>query len=330
MRYKLSYIATEDINFGRLKNDAVGGIIFSSKSLSMENLENAKKNKLKRFIHLGELDKRTCNYLSDCGIKEGKISFISPFSAEKAINGLGDLISQTDGFVMPIPCISGLFWDNSFPEEYEKTYGYNLYDELPVLFDCDTHYSKVRIWYYKVAAEKIFESYISPVCEYIKSCGKTVCVDLGNMQRGDYFIRKLLMPHMFRKFNIPTICEENGESYFVSPTHNKNSNTLFVTAIKDIMGMYVWDFPYSKLESDFSVAVWEAKYYRDSLKKCGIEAYIIDEFELSHMRTKTLAKFSNILLQRENIMDEKVRKELINMGVNINSSELLKRLDTVN
>ena len=330
MKYKLSYIVTEDINFERLKEDTAKGIIFSTKSLSAENLKIAKKNKFKRFIHLSDLTKATCNYLTNEGVKQGKIGFTSASAVKAIMKQLHSVISDINGFVIPIPCISGLFWDDAFIAEYEELYGENLYDELPLLFDSDTSCAKVRIWYYKRAAEKVFTDYILPVCEYIKSCGKTVCVDLGNMERGDYPVHKLLAPHLLYRFNIPVIREENGERYIVSPTHNQHSKTLFVTAIKDIMGMYVWDCPYSKIESDFSVAVWEEKYYRDSLTKCGIEAYIIDEFTLSHMRVNTLKKFDDILLQRETVMDGNVKGKLINMGVKINDSELLKKLDSAN
>ena len=328
MKYKISFITEEDINFEKLKEDSVGGVIFSPKSLSLENLIKAKQNKLKRFIHIGELTKSPCNYITDCGVKQGKIGFVSVSAAERMIKDLGEFIELIDGVVIPAPCISGLFWSDLFPLEYEKFCGKNLYDELPLLFDGDTIYADVRIWYYKRAAEKIFSEYVLPVCKYIKSCRKTACTNLGNMERGDFLIRKLLIPSLFDKAKIPTIREENGDSYFISPMHNKNSKTLFVTAIKDIMGLYAWDFPYSKIESDFSTSIWEEKYYRESLKKCGIEAYVIDEFALSKMRLKTLKKFDDILLQRENIMERK--EKLKNMGVRINSSELLKRLDMAN
>ena len=330
MKYKLSYIGRDGIDFEKLKEEAVKGIIFSPESVSAENLKMAKKNKFKRFVYLGELTKTACKYIANDGIKSGKIVFASVSAVKNTIKRLASVMSDINGFVIPVPCISGLFWDDSFVAEYEEFCGRALYDELPILFDSDTSYSEVRIWYYNRAAQKIFTDYVLPVCEYIKSLGKTACVDLGNTERGDCFIRKLSMPYMFRKFNISVIREENGERHFVSPTHNRHSSTLFVTAIKDIMGMCVWDFPCSKIENDFSVAVWEEKYYRDSLRKCGIEAYVIDEITMSHMRVDTLKKFSDILLQRETVMDRNVKEKLINMGVRINDANLLKRLDSVN
>lgn len=330
MKYKMSFITSSDINFEELKADLVGGVIFSHNSLSPENLEKAKENRLKRFIHIGELTKTSCDYLTDCGINQGKIGFVSVDTVEKTIKDLEKFAKLTDGFVIPVPCISGLFWSKSFPLEYRKFCGKDLYEELPLLFDGDTKYTDIRIWYYKNAAEKIFSEYVLPVCKYIKSCGKTACVNLGNMERGDFLIRKLLIPSLFDKAKISTICEEDRGNYFISPTHNKNSKTLFVTAIRDIMGLYAWNFPYSKIESDFSVAIWEEKYYRESLKKCRIKAYVIDEFTLSKMRFNTLRKFDDILLQRENIMDSRIKEKLKAAGVKINDAELFKRLDMVN
>lgn len=330
MYYKLKFIASDETDFALLKRNGFGGVIFAQKHLTKENLEKAKQNKLKRFVHIGNLSKIGCEYLKDGRVKEGAIYAVTADSAEGIINSLKELISYADGFVIPFPCIAGLLWDESFVKEYEKFCGKCLYDDLPILFDKDIAEADIREWYYKRSADKIFEDFISPLSRCIKSYGKTACFELGNMEKGHYAVRKLIVPSKFGRAKIPTICEKDGEQYYISPEHNKRSETLLVTSVRGIMRMYAWDTAFSKEESDFSLAVCEEEYYRTSLEKCGITAYVIDDFEFSRMRTDSLIRFSNIIILKSCIVDGKKIEKLHNMGVKVNDTKLLEMIDRVN
>ncbi len=330
MKYKLKFVTEKDKDFKKLKADNFGGVMFSAKSLTAENLTYAGKSGLKSFVCIDNLTKCSCACVNISGITDGEIFSVSVETVKQTIKALKGAGLKIYAFSVPVPCFSGLIWDNSFPDEYEKFCGRNLYDDLPLLFDADTQYAGVRIWYYKRAAEKIFSEFILPVCQYAASKGIKVCFDVGNIERGDFAVRKLILPSLFRRAKIPVICEENGKRYLVSPMHNRGAKTLFVTGMRHIMEMYVWNAVFSKEESEFSLSVWEEKYYRNSFEKSGIKAYFIDDFTLSDMQISALKRFDNIMLAKGCIIENSKKEKLLKLGVRIDDAELLKRLDEVN
>ena len=330
MKYKLEYITERDRDFGKIKKDGAGGVIFPVAAAKPKDISEAKKNHLRILVHLSDLVRIKCEYLSVGGVNQDELFAVSASSAEKSLKALNGILPDIDGFCVPYPCIRGLIWDSSFSAEYTAFCGNSLYDELPLLFDADTQYADVRIWYYRRAAEKLFSEFVLPVYNCIKRSGKTVCFDLGGIARGDYAVRKLVLPSLFDNAKIPTVCDEDGTEYFITPKHNKNSNTLLVTPLRHIMEMYVWDFAYSKEESEFSVTVNEENYYRNSFEKAGIKAYIIDDFTFSKMRLNMLKKFDDILLSKGCMIEKSRKDQLLNMGIRIDDEKLLKRLDEVN
>lgn len=330
MKYRLKLITNKDSDFKKLKADGYGGVIFSEKGLTAEKLSDARKNGLKNFVYIEDLTKCKCTCIDSDGITDGEVFAVSVAAVKQAIKSLNGVISEIDAFSVPVPCISGLLWNDLFPYEYEEFCGRDLYDDLPLLFDANTQYASIRVWYYRRAAEKIFSEFILPVCQYAKKEGKKVFFDLGNIERGDYAVRKLVLPSLFHKAKIPVIREENGERYFISPMHDRGAKTLFVTAMRHIMEMYAWDAVFSKEESEFSLLVWEEKYYRNSFEKSGIKAQIIDDFALSDMRLSALKRFDDILLAKGCMIENSKKEKVLNLGVRIDNAELLKRLDEVN
>ena len=328
MRYKLKLVTEDDKDFKRIKAEGFGGVIFSDKSINAEDVLNARKNGLKIVVHIGDLTRCSCTCIGSCGMTEGYALSVSAEAAGRAIGSLQGV--KTDAFSVPVPCFSGLIWDSSFPGEYENFCGRNLYDDLPLLFDADTQYADVRMWYYKRAAEKVFDEFILPVFKYAAKAGKKVCFDLGNTERGDYAVRKLILPSLFHKAKIPVIREEGGERFFVSPMHDKGAKAMFVSGMRRIMEMYVWDSVFSKAESEFSLLVWEEKYYRDSFRKSGIKVHITDDYTLSDMRLSALRRFDDILLAKGCIIENSKKEKLLKTGVRIDNAELLKKLDEVN
>lgn len=328
MKYKLKFITKAAEDFQKLKRDGFGGIIFSPAAVTLENLKTAGNYRLKKFVHITELEKIKCEYLENDEVIEGEILSVTAACVKKTVKKLGGLISEIDGFSIPIPLIRGLLWDNSFPTEYKNFCGENLYEKLTVLFDADTEYSETRIWYYKRAAEKLFSEYVLPSYNAVLASGKAVCFEIGNNERGDFAIGKLILPSLFEKAGIPLICEKNGEPYFVKP--DKNAKTLFVAATRYIMGMYVWNGEYSKEESRFTLALWEEAYYRNSFEKIGIKARFIDDFTFLDMRITTLKRFENIVFARDCMIEKSKKEKLLSSGVRIDDAELLKRLDAAN
>ena len=329
MKYRLKLVVSAEADFKEIKKDGFGGVIFPIEAVNEEILETAGKSRLKRFVTVRDMAKIGCEYIGGDGVYGGEMLAVTPASAEKAAKSLEMLVDGIDGFILPIPCIFGLFWDNSFPEEYAAFCGGNLYNEAHLLFDADISYADVRVWYYKRAAEKIFSEYVMPAIECLKPFKKTVCFDLGTT-RGDFCARKLMLPSLFEKAKISVVREDCGETYFVSHNSGKTAKTLFAAPMRYIMGLYAWDMQFSREESNLSVAVCEEQYYRSSLEKCGIAAYFTDDFALSDMSVRALKRYENILLAKGCMIEKAKKDKLLNVGVKINDAGLMKRLDGVN
>lgn len=326
MQCRLKLFASDSADFVSIKKDGFCGVIFSAGDITEENLKNAKRSGLKRLIHIGSLEKSECKCISKGGINKGTVFAVTVKSVkESELNGL---ILQADGLVIPFPCVSGLLWDDKFYQEYEEFCGKDLYKELPALFDKDLEKSDFRLWYYERASYKVFYEYVLPVAEYIKSLGKAVYFDFGNMSKGHYAVRKLILPSLFEKAGIFGVREEKDGECFAQKRGRKE--ILLVTPLRAIMQMYAWDAGYSKEESEFSLAVCEAEYYKNSLEKCGFSVYITDDFGLSHMSISRLRRFDSVLIQKSCLLEEGKMEKLQKIGINVNNKLLLEMMDKVN
>ncbi|MBR4173410.1 MAG: hypothetical protein IKR46_03460 [Clostridia bacterium] len=328
MKYKLKFVKNTDKDFKSLKKEGFGGVIFPACFVNSKDLETARKNGLKRLVHIGDMSKIACEHLDGDDVKKGEILTVTSKTVKKTIKSLKTLLPKIDGFYISYPCVGGLLWDSTFPEEYRNFCGRNLYDELPLLFDADTPYAEVRIWYYNRVSKKLFDEFILPVCDSISILGKKAYFNIGNADRDDYFVRKLIMPSLFYREKLSVVVEEKGERHLIK--QGKKAETLFVSPMRAIMGMYAWNMPYSKEESEFSLAVCETAYYKNSLEKCGISSDIVDDFTLSDMRVSTLKRYENILLAKGCMIEKRKKDKLIDLGIKVDSRELLERLDKVN
>jgi len=324
MELKLK-VAEKCDDFRKIKRDGFGGVIFTEKLASEEIFEEAKKCRLKIFLHIGDFVRKDCFYLEPDGVFCGEMCAVTPDSAEKAAERLKALMPAVDGFIIPVPKLKGLLWQDGFAEEYESFCGRDFKSDMPLIFDKYTEAADVRMWYYMQASEAMFRSFILPFVAVSAALEKKICFNFGDAPNGMALIEKHINPYMFLNNRLAVIYENNGEIVFVNGK-SRAKEVLLVLPVCSVMRRMAWNVKYSRMESPLTAALAEEEYYKTMLKRCGIGFYVADELEFSKMKRKTLEKFENILICDSCVIADRDRLK----GLNINNRKLLELLDKGN
>jgi hypothetical protein len=329
MRYRLKIAGREDVDFKKIKESGFGGVIFTESLLDFEKLKSAKKKRLKTFFHISDFKSDACFYIDSGGVHEGDLYRVTLDTVKKVIKNLGDALDMLDGFVIPVPSIKGLLWNDEFPSVYEDFCGKDIKDDLPAIFDKDTQNPYFRIWYYSITAKMLFFEDILPLAKYLESLGKKACFDFGRRGKSIELIKKQLNPFLFQSHKIPVIYETDGGITLVCGKEKYKQN-LLVLPMRSIMLNFAYGSKYSRQESPLVLALAEEEYFKNSLKKCKIEYSAVSEFEFSCMKQAELKKFDNILVCESCVFSDNRVEMLKNMGYNINDGKFLDMLDKVN
>ncbi|MCR4719828.1 MAG: hypothetical protein K5768_09395 [Firmicutes bacterium] len=330
MKYRLKIIDREDVDFRELKENGFGGVIFTDRFLTGENLKSAKKRRLKTFFHIRDLSSDTCFYLDSGGVYEENLYRVTLETVKTVKERLGDTLDMLDGLVVSIPYLKGLLWDEEFPLLYEDFCGRDIKEDLPAVFDKDTENPDFRVWYYSVAAQMLFFRYILPLSEYLETIGKKVCFDFGSMNRCIDLVKKQINPFLLQKHKISVIYETKDGIILVGGKEKYKQN-LLVLPMRSIMLNFAYGANYSRQESPLVLALAEEEYYKSTLKRCKIEYSVVSEFEFSCMKQTELKKFENILVCDSCVFSDNNRIEMLKKsGHKINDKEILDILDRAN
>ena len=324
MELKLK-VADRCDDFCKIKKDGFGGVIFTEKLADEGIFKEAKKRRLKIFLHIGDFARTDCFYLEPDGAFRGEMYAVTTDAVRKTAEKLKAVMPIIDGFVIPVPKLRGLLWQNGFAEEYEDFCGRDFKEDMPLIFDKSTEAADIRVWYYMRASEAMFRSYILPFVAVSEALGKKICFDFGDAPNGMALIKKHISPYMFQNSKLAVIYENNGEIMLVNGK-SRAKEVLLVLPVCSVMRHMVWNVKYSRVESPLNSALAEEEYYKTMLKRCGIGFYVADEPEFSKMRRKRLEKFENILICDSCMIADRDRLK----GLNINDKKLLELLDEGN
>lgn len=332
MKYSLKIINKNDEDFNRIRENGFGGVIFTENLLSKGNLETAKKKKLMTFLHISDLSRESCFYLDSTGVKKGDLYAVTIKSAKNAVKRLGDRLDIIDGFVIPVPILKGLLWNEAVSILYEDFCGRDIKYDMPAIFDKYAEDVDLRVWYYKTSAEVLFLEYIIPMWQYFAALGKKACFDFGRADKGIELIKKQLNPFWFQKTGIPVIYESDKGISLICGREMKKPN-LLVLPFRAVMLNYAYGAKYSRQESALVLTLADEEYYKNSLKKCKIDYKAVDEVTFSNMKKGQLEEFENILICNCCALtnDDKDRiAALKKAGCKINEKTFLDMLDREN
>lgn len=332
MSGRLKIVDENDNNFAGIKRNGFYGVIFTEKSADAEELKAARSKRLKTFVLIRGLDKEKCFYLEPSGVKEGELYAVTLKTVKKAVKSLNKLLDLIDGFIIPIPCLKGLLWNEAFPMVYEDFCGADIKEDMPAMFDKYEENVDFRIWYYNIAAKALFLDYILPVSEYLAALGKRPCLNFGHMHKSIDFIKKQVNPFWAQKKRISAVYEAE-DGIIISQSIKENKKNLLVLPLRALMRSYAYGAVYSRQESAFTVALAEEEYYKNSLDKCSIEYRVADEAAFSAMKLSELRKFENIVICDACVLSKKdtdMIQALKNEGYNVNARAFLDILDKAN
>lgn len=320
MECRLKVVQKGD-SFKKIKKDGFGGVIVTEKQADESVFREAKGCRLKIFLHIGDFSRRECCYLEAGGVFCGEIYAVTPDAVKRSAEKLKGLAEQLDGFVIPVPKLNGLLWQEGFDKEYEDFCGRDFKEDMPLIFDKDAENADVRIWYYMRAARALFQSCILP----FKDAEKKICFDFGNAPNGMAHVKKHISPYMFLNNKMAVIYENSGSIILVNGKR-RTKEVLLVLPVCAVMRQMAWGVNYSRMESPLTLALAEEEYYKAMLSRHGIGFYVTDELEFSKMKRKTLEKFENILICDSCRIVERDRLD----GLKVNDRELLELLDKGN
>ena len=314
-------VAENGDNFRKIKKSGFGGVIFPAKLAGEAVFKEAKKQRLKILLHIGDFSRSDCFYLEPDGVFRGEMYAVTVDTVRKTAEKLEGLTPLFDGFVIPAPKLKGLLWQDGFAREYEDFCGRDFREDMPLVFDKYEESADIRMWYYMRAESAFFQGFIMP----FKDFGKEICFDFGNAPNGMALIKKQINPYMFLKNKLAVIYENNGEIVLVTGK-SRTKELLLVLPVCSVMRNMAWGAQYSRMESPLNTALAEEEYYKIMLKRCGIGFRVADELEFSEMKRKELEKFENILICDSCMIADRDRLK----GLNVNDKKLLELLDKGN
>ena len=332
MNYRFEFIDKSGADFASLKADGVKGAIFSERFADKDCIAAARKNKLKIFFHLSDFEKISCLYLEQDGVRGGELYAVTPEKIKILQDKNKDIMELVDGYIIPFPCVKGLFFKYELENACEDFYDRDLSECLEIIFNKNAEASEIRKMYYSGAEAELFYDYVMPSVEYVKSVGKEACFNLGNVAEGIDCVKKLIDPFLFLKHGIPVIYENNGQIVF-QKGKVRNRGVLLVLPMRAIMMGYAWQMPFSRRETPFALALAEEEYYKIKLEENGIDYSVIGEAEFFDMKISDLKKFKNILICDACMLSEKEKGRVMKLkseGILINNRELLNIFDREN
>ena len=321
-RLKIAKIGDD---FCKIKTDGFDGVIFTEKLVCKESFAEANKYDLKIIVHIGELCLKDCLYLGPDGVAEGKLYTVMPEAVKAAAKRIKELMPLIYGFVVPVPILGGLLWQEGFDAEYEEESGGDFRYDMPFIFDNSTEETYIRRWYFARAAEAMFKTYILPLVSKEAEQGKKICFYLGSAGSSVELIKRQIDPYMFLDNKLEVIYESKGETILSNGKYQKEE-VLLVVPKYSIMLHMPWGVTLSRFESPLTLALSEEEYYKLMLKRWNIKFRGIDEIRFSGMKRKELEKYKNILICDSCIPID--RSGLT--GLKVNDKELLRLLDKGN
>jgi len=310
-----------------IKNEACG-VIVSEKRFTKENINAVKKAKLSLWIAPNLENKTECKYLTEDGIITGYIYYIS-LEEIKTKNEKLSQIGKFCGFIIPMPCYSGLIWDDSFEKEYENEFNGGLKEKILDIFSKGDE--TLRIWYYERVLKYSFEKYILPTFKMVKDSKKKIIFSHSKIDLEIDYLRKYIDRELFNENKILCSCEEKDRIEINNKTDRET--ILYIAPTRFIMQNYRWGSKMSKPESKLNLSVLEERYYRENIDKLGYNCYRIDEKSLKAMSIRKLMTFKDIIIGEDCIFEEdeiNKLKKVQEKGILINSKALLEELDKLN
>lgn len=337
--------ADSNTDFEALKRKGVKSVLIKHSSKISKDIKKASALGLKIMVEISHGTKDTVKVIGPLGgrvcFDAGEIEYVSTEDIKTTLKSIGGLIDKVSGFVLPVPKVSGLLWN----DEIEAICQIDD-DELYDLFDEDKEISEVRSVYYKIAERYVLEKYIVPLDSYLKNIKRRSVFYIGKNEMYYDFVGKHINPFMLKnaglcigvfgdmetarvEFGIDSgdfvFNEESCEKITLNKT--EKIRILLVKPTRGTVERYVWTGKRNRMETPALSSAVEGIYWSEKLNKKG---YFFDVAEdTSFSSKKHFGKYRDIIICKSCLFTDKEISKiniLSEKGVRINSAELIDEL----
>ena len=333
--------ADDSTNFEKLKKEGVKAVLLKYSAKVSKNIKKASALGMKIMVEMPYSARDSVNVIKPLAgrvsVQDGVIEYASIKDIKKAIKSIGQ---NVEGFIIPIPEVSGLLWNNEIEESCSVEDG-DSYD----LFDDEKEISNIRSRYYISAQKYLYENYMLPQNELLKGIGKRAVFYIGKKELQYDLIGNLvnttLLKHM--GFLLGISCEKEVaetefgfrkgdyifcENFCENMTQKRvTKDILLVKPMRGVMERYVETGRRNRIETTALASAVEGVYFCDMLKEKGYAFDVADEF--SFMTKRNLSKYNDILICESCLFTDKEMSKinrLLEKGIRINSNDLISEL----
>lgn len=263
----------------------------------------------------------------------GNIRVVTCESFENMLRNMDSDIESVSGFILPIPKLSGLLWQEDFE---------NVLDDIGEIYDIFDEYvpqSSVRSRYFEMLEDYIITKYMYPVQSFAKKIGKSISFDMGaGVIQYDFMPVINPVRLAYEGFSL-TFEKSSPEIDAIGGlTDRSKGNILLIKPVRGCRRQYVYtgEKRRVRMETLALCTSFEGTFYCERLTKYGINFTAVDEYWFENSAyvkegkiCLNFAEYEKIILCKGCFFSEKgenILAEADKSGVLINPGEIMQKL----
>ena len=341
---KVFTFADENTDFKKLKQQGVKAVLIKYSPKIWKTIKSASSMGMRIMVEMESGKKDSIRVIKPIAgrvyIEGSSIDYISLNDIKGAIKKIGKGITNVIGFVLPIPTVNGLLWNNEIMELINAEI-----DEMYDLFDEEKEISQIRWKYFTSAQKYLYETYMLPLKELLNGFGKKAVFYLGEKEL-EYDLTVSLINTMMLKrkgLNIGICCDKElayaefglrgGDFIFDKtgcekiPQRRSFQKVLLIKPNRGVIERYIETGRRNRIETSALSSAVEGVFWGEKLRQKGYSFDVMDE--CSFYKIKNFEKYKGILICDSCLFTDKELSKinrLLEKGVRINSAELMSEL----
>lgn len=268
-------------------------------------------------------------------LEQGNICAATCKAFKKMLNDISISLEFIDGFILPVPKLSGLLWSDDFENAIHDSG--DIFD----IFDEYVTESPVRQRYFEMLEDYIISKYIEPVHSFAKKIGKRISFDMGSGEIQYDFMPVLNPIRMISQGLSLTFEKHTAEIDAMCNLPDNCKDAERVLLIKPVRGcrrkyVYTGEKRRARVETPALCTSFEGTFYCERLTQHGINFTAVDEYWFENSAyvkegkiNLNSAEYKEIILCNGCFFSEKgknILAEAKKCGVLINPGEILQKL----
>ena len=341
---KVFTFADENSDFKKLKQQGVKAVLIKYSPKIRKTVKSASSFGMRVMVEMTSSTKDNISVIKPLAgrvyIEEGSIDYISTNDIKDVIKKLGKGISDVMGFVLPIPAVNGLLWNDEIRELINAEI-----DDLYDLFDEEKEISHIRWQYFTSVQKYLYETYMLPQKELLKGSGKKTVFYIGEKELEYDLVENLVNTKVLKHkgLNLGICCDKDlaetefglcgGDFVFdengCEQIHQKRTSKdiLLIKPNRGVVERYVETGRRNRIETSALSSAVEGVFWGEKLKLKGYSFDVMDES--SFYKKRDFEKYKDVLICDSCLFTDKELTKInriLDQGIRINSAELMTEL----